>query len=233
MGTASTPSCARSDRALRGLVVVLVFVDDRAPARQKAMLFAYLALLLIMVGATRGCAVIAPLGRLASVQDHPDVTAVRVALETLVDALTPSLDELAEPAHLARVRAAARARSLAAAVAEDVLDDTFVQARRMLPAGATWAELGAVLDVTPQAVSKRFGERELPRERHQSARGAQRQAPSMRVPWEHDRSAAAILRRVRRRQPGMPQEVSAEPTATPQPEALDAAAAFWRSQRTR
>lgn len=97
---------------------------------------------------------------------EPDSSALRAALEQLVDALsTPS--EGSEPEHLARVRAAEQVRRLAAEDAEHVLDKAIVNARHAHPEGATWAELGAVLGTTGQAVSKRAGQRAFTRQRRQ------------------------------------------------------------------
>lgn len=97
---------------------------------------------------------------------EPDTSALRAALEQLVDALSTQSED-SEPEHVARVRAADQVRRLAAEDAEQVLDEAIVHARHARPEGATWAELGAVLGTTGQAVSKRAGQRAFTRERRQ------------------------------------------------------------------
>lgn len=105
----------------------------------------------------------------SAVTNPPDVEsgAVREALEQLVDALAEQSESSAEPAHLARVRAASRARTVAAEHAEQLLDAAIVAARDVRPEGATWAQLGAVLGTSGQAVSKRAGQHSLTRARRQ------------------------------------------------------------------
>jgi hypothetical protein len=100
--------------------------------------------------------------RVGAVQDGPGRSgperAVRVVCERLVEELAAhdpgglAADELA----VRRVAHARRARDLVERVAEEVLDDAVLAARRVGPAGVAWARLGRALGVTGQAVGQRL-----------------------------------------------------------------------------
>jgi hypothetical protein len=98
--------------------------------------------------------------------------AVRSAIVDLVEAATAA--ELVEPVEpggeaLARVRAAGRGRDRVRAVVGQLVDDVveaaldreLMAARTEQPRGASWRELGAVLGMSHQALSKRARRRGL------------------------------------------------------------------------
>ncbi len=116
---------------------------------------------------------------------EPDTSAVRAALDVLVDALTNDNSTGGQAAHLQRVRAADRARGMLIEVAEEALDDAILTARATQPEGATWAQLGEILGITGQAVSKRAGVRSLSRRRQQLS-------PTQRAERSALRYAAAV-----------------------------------------
>ncbi|MGH9059624.1 MAG: hypothetical protein ACRDZY_08950, partial [Acidimicrobiales bacterium] len=102
--------------------------------------------------------------------------AARAAIAALVEAVVEAeLAEDVEPERvdvaeaLARVRAAGQGRDRVRAVVEGLVDEVaeaaldreLVAARAVRPRGASWRELGAVLGVSHQALSKRAGRRGL------------------------------------------------------------------------
>lgn len=154
---------------------------------------------------------------------EPDTTDLRAALDALTDALTPHEEEAAEPVHLARVRAAARARTLAAETAEEVLDSALLRARHARPQGATWAQLGEVLGMSGQAVGQRADQRSLSRYRRTSpSRFTRPDGPRPNKP--------RATQRYRRAQPGSPPQPPPRPSSDEQ---TPTGAAFWQAQRQR
>lgn len=166
---------------------------------------------------------------------EPDTSALRAALEQLVDELTEQSDTSSESEHLARVRGADQVRRLAAEETEQVLDAAIVNARHARPEGATWAALGDVLGTTGQAMSKRAGVRSFSRQRRRLSgyERAQRREQRYRekfgdnLPPQWQFTAAYENRR--ESESHAPKSAAASPTAESSGQ-RPTGVAFWRAQ---
>lgn len=162
--------------------------------------------------------------------------AVRASVAALIDALTAT-DDSGDADHLVRVRAARRARAVAAEVCEAALDEAILAARLARPEGATWKQLGDELGVTGQAVSKRAGVRSLSRARRLLSDQERVQRRRQRYldtygalppQWDDDLDEPEPTP-----EPAPARRPSALPEASGSPAAQPAGAAFWRAQRPR
>lgn len=177
---------------------------------------------------------LAYLGGDVNASEPVSTDAVRASIDALIDALAEA-DDSGDADHLVRVRAANRARALAAEECEAALDETILAARTARPEGATWKQLGDELGVTGQAVSKRAGVRSLSRQRRRLSDRERAQRRKQRyldtygaLPpnWTDDFDEPAP-----QTNPSPAVRPSAPSAPSGSPDEPLAGAAFWRAQR--